>query len=522
MLVALAVPNAAAPQLTNFVVDTTADGNDGECANDCTLREAIALADTGTGRWVQVPPGVYRVTLGPLVLGNDYVVGAGFTGEASGGARTTVIDARGPGRVVQVPSGAGALLAGLTITGGSADTGGGILVGPGAQLALYDAIVKGNTATTRGGGITTAGTVLAFTSTISGNTVTGGAGGGIAVDTNGGASLFSSTVSGNRAGGGGGIATRGSLQLLQSTIARNIGSGVLQEVAEVATSLHNTLLAGNEGGACAGAITGVSRSGWSGNLDDDGTCAFATAGGGTTNANPGVAALANNGGPTDTHALASGSPAINTGDPQWCGVAGTDQRHAAFVSTCDIGAFEFGGRPPQAQLPPPEAGETVNVFEARGRVRVKLPGSDEYFELEDLQQVPVGSTFDTSKGRVTLQAAGSQRAWFYQGVFRLGQTKGRKPLSTMTLTGRLNCGSQASVAQRRKKKRRLWGDGRGRFRTRGSFSSATVRGTRWLVEDRCNGTLTRVTQGRVAVRDFVRKRTVIVRAGRTYLAKRRR
>jgi hypothetical protein len=42
------------------------------------------------------------------------------------------------------------------------------------------------------------------------------------------------------------------------------------------------------------------------------------------------------------------------------------------------------------------------------------------------------------------------------------------------------------------------------------------------VEDRCNGTLTRVKKGKVAVRDFVRKRTVIVRAGKQYLAKRRR
>ena len=68
----------------------------------------------------------------------------------------------------------------------------------------------------------------------------------------------------------------------------------------------------------------------------------------------------------------------------------------------------------------------------------------------------------------------------------------------------------------------MWGDGKGKFRTQGEFSSATVRGTRWLVEDRCNGTLTRVTKGRVAVRDFARKRTVIVRAGKSYLAKRRR
>jgi hypothetical protein len=50
--------------------------------------------------------------------------------------------------------------------------------------------------------------------------------------------------------------------------------------------------------------------------------------------------------------------------------------------------------------------------------------------------------------------------------------------------------------------RRLWGDGYGRFRTAGRYSAATVRGTRWLVEDRCDGTVTRVKRGQVAVEDF--------------------
>jgi hypothetical protein len=49
-----------------------------------------------------------------------------------------------------------------------------------------------------------------------------------------------------------------------------------------------------------------------------------------------------------------------------------------------------------------------------------------------------------------------------------------------------------------------------------------VRGTRWETIDRCDGTLTKVTRGRVAVRDFRRKKTVIVRAGKSYLAKARR
>ena len=276
------------------------------------------------------------------------------------------------------------------------------------------------------------------------------------------------------------------------------------------------------GGACGGALgTGTSRN-FSGNLVDDASCAF-TGTEGQQSVDPRLQPLRNNGGPTDTHALGAGSPAINAGDSQVCTGAGPDQRFAAPVGTCDIGAFEFGGRPPEPQLPPPTPGETVNVSESRGTVRVKLPGSNEFFDLEDAQQVPIGSTFDTVKGRVNLIAAGQQRSWFYEGVFRLGQTKGAKPLSTLTLTGKLNCGGggKANVAaKKKKKKRRLWGDGKGRFRTKGEFSSATVRGTRWLVEDRCNGTLTRVKKGRVAVR--YRGRTINLRAGQQFFAKRRR
>ena len=73
--------------------------------------------------------------------------------------------------------------------------------------------------------------------------------------------------------------------------------------------------------------------------------------------------------------------------------------------------------------------------------------------------------------------------------------------------------------------RRLFGEGKGRFRTRGRFSSATVRGTTWQTIDRCDGTLTRVPRSamgsKVSVRDLVRGRTVTLRAGQSYLAKRR-
>ena len=78
------------------------------------------------------------------------------------------------------------------------------------------------------------------------------------------------------------------------------------------------------------------------------------------------------------------------------------------------------------------------------------------------------------------------------------------------------------AAATKKKKRRLWGDGSGRFRTKGKHSAATVVGTKWLVEDRCGSTLTRVAKGRVRVRDFAKRKTVVVRAGKKYVARARR
>jgi CSLREA domain-containing protein len=515
-LIALVVPGTAAPQFGNIVVDTTADGNDGECAQDCTLREAIAVADQSQGQFVSIRPGVYRLTLGPLVLGNDTVFGVN-AGSNSAGARTTIIDARGSGRAIEVPSGATAVVAGVTITGGNAPTGGGAFVAAGGQLSLYAAIVRGNTTSGRGGGVANSGNFSAFNTTFNGNSAANG--GAISSETGGNTFLYTSTLSGNTASGnGGGIAASGSVGLQRMTIARNTaaqGGGFFDETGAVQV-MYGTLLAGNTGGSCAGFTS--SRNPWTTNLSDDATCAFA-AGQGTNGADPQIGALANNGGGTDTHALSQGSPAINGVDPNLCPQGSPDQRNAPAPDTCDIGSYEFGAQVPPSVLPPPEAGETVNVSESRGRVRIRLPGSDEFFELEDAQQVPVGSTFDTSKGRVNLIAAGQQRSWFYRGVFKLGQGKGRKPLSTLTLTGSLTCGKSANIAA--KKKRRLWGDGKGRFRTKGKHSAATVVGTKWLVEDRCNGTLTKVVKGKVRVRDFRARRTVTVRAGKQYLARAR-
>jgi hypothetical protein len=176
----------------------------------------------------------------------------------------------------------------------------------------------------------------------------------------------------------------------------------------------------------------------------------------------------------------------------------------------------------------PVVNQTIVVAESRGTVKVKVPGSNRYLDLDAKIGIPVGSTVDTRKGRVTLTSipkagAPPESAWFYDGLFKVTQTKG---ITNLTLTEPLAAcpkkGRGASAAAKKAKKRKLWGDGKGAFRTTGKYSAATVRGTTWLVQDDCTGTLTRVKVGVIAVRDTVKRKTLLIRAGKSYLAKPRR
>jgi hypothetical protein len=215
-----------------------------------------------------------------------------------------------------------------------------------------------------------------------------------------------------------------------------------------------------------------------------------------------------------------------------CAENGTITIHVGPDRTCTITAND-DPPPPTVQpavsaqeLPPPEAGKNVNALPKSGKVKVKLPGTAAYVDLDEAQQLPVGTVVDARKGHVTLVAAsndsgGTATAEFWAGIFKLGQTKGRTPTTVLRLVEKLSCpkAGRATLAAKRKKKRRLWGDGSGKFQTRGKHSAATVVGTKWLVEDRCTSTLTRVARGRVSVRDFAKKKTVIVRAGKKYVAR---
>jgi hypothetical protein len=173
--------------------------------------------------------------------------------------------------------------------------------------------------------------------------------------------------------------------------------------------------------------------------------------------------------------------------------------------------------------PTPVPNQTIVVAPATGKVLVKLKGQRGFEPLDITKGIPNGSEVDVRTGRVTLTSipkagAAPQTAVFFDGLFRVTQSRG---ITNLTLTEQLAAcpkkkSSRASAAAK-KKSRKLWGDGKGAFRTSGKYSAATVRGTRWLVEDTCAGTRTRVTQGTVTVRH--RNRTIIVRPGKPYLAK---
>lgn len=202
----------------------------------------------------------------------------------------------------------------------------------------------------------------------------------------------------------------------------------------------------------------------------------------------------------------------------------TDAGGAETQRTANGGAESM---PAWGRLPassPPQAGKVASVDVVKGTVTIQLPGSDAFVSLEDSTAIPIGSTLDTTKGTlrvVTSDAAGgSQTGDFYDGVFRLTQKKGAA-LTDLKLSGGSfkSCPkARKASAAKAKSVRHLWGKSTGKFRTTGRYASATVRGTTWKTDDRCDGTLVKVTSGSVLVRDRKAHRSVVVRRGKSYLA----
>jgi hypothetical protein len=185
-----------------------------------------------------------------------------------------------------------------------------------------------------------------------------------------------------------------------------------------------------------------------------------------------------------------------------------------------------GALTPSETLPDPVAGSTANAEAVKGTVLVKEPGSGKFVPLAAADQIPIGSELDTTKGTMKLTTAAgagkTQSGTFGGGLFKLGQSKSPKPVTQLKLTGKLRCARRGKTARAAaSRSRRLFGNARGRFRTRGRNSTATVRGTRWLVKDTCAGTLTIAQKGTVVVRDLVKRRTKVLHTGQRYLARSR-
>lgn len=355
----------------------TSDGN-------CSLREAIQAANmdvavdactagSGADRIV-VPAGAYALS----------IAGAGEDENATGdlditadltitgaGAATTIVDGAGLDRVFHIdPAGVGvtAELSGVTVENGLAagaffTLGGGILNG--GTLTLNNSAVRNNTGVTLdvfGGGIFNAGTMTLNDSTVNDNTAVSGGG----IRNAGTLALKRSTVSGNSSGAsGGGIANTGTLTIENSIVSGNTGffgggidnfiAGTLSSASSTVTgnsavfgggivnsgllTLKNTIVGKNSasgsGGDCAGTPASAGN-----NLDSDQSCGLAGPGD-ISGVDPRLGPLADNGGPTKTHALLGGSLAINAGSGD-CPPPFTDQRGVARSqgAACDIGSFE--------------------------------------------------------------------------------------------------------------------------------------------------------------------------------------
>jgi hypothetical protein len=210
--------------------------------------------------------------------------------------------------------------------------------------------------------------------------------------------------------------------------------------------------------------------------------------------------------------------------------------------------------------PPPVLGKTANVAPVSGVVYIELPPGATlasfshsplptqaftaltkgraFIPLTEARQIPLGSTLDTSAGvvRITTATTASRKGKlqsgdFGTGIFKLLQQRKQRGLTELNIidnhSERQVCastgkGKKARIAAGHPSKQvlgRLTANSHGHFTARGKYSAATVRGTVWGVQNRCDGTLTRVVRGTLSVRDFRKRKTITLFTGQSYLAR---
>jgi hypothetical protein len=223
-----------------------------------------------------------------------------------------------------------------------------------------------------------------------------------------------------------------------------------------------------------------------------------------------------------------------------------------------LGADQILQTPVDPPPPPPVLGRTANIAPVSGVVYIELPPGATlasfspsalptqafaaltkgrtFVPLTEARQIPLGSILDTSKGvaRITTATTASRKGKlqsgdFGAGLFKLLQNRRQKGLTELDIIdnhspGQLcaSKGKKATIASRHPSSRvlgRLTANSHGHFTARGQYSAATVRGTVWGVQNRCDGTLTRVVRGALSVRDFRLRKTITLFTGQTYLAR---
>lgn len=289
----------------------------------------------------------------------DSNTAAGFGGGINNSGDVTITESSIDGNHATAHSGGGIEMAHGTLTitnsgimnntagefGGALDSSDGTV-----HVTITDTTISGNSAVNAGGGIYSIISNSTFTvnhTTLSSNSaMTGGA---IRNDFAS-MTLANSTVSGNTAQYGGGIYSgdSGTTNLINSTVTKNtsttggLGGGIYNpDDAPGATNLSNTIVAEQLSGAdCAG--LGIISHGH--NMDSLNTCNLNTTGD-IHDGNANLGPLADNGGPTLTHALHADSDAIDAGDDSVCAadpINNKDQRNVArpIGPHCDIGSYE--------------------------------------------------------------------------------------------------------------------------------------------------------------------------------------
>ncbi len=358
--IALSVPVARAD---SFTVDTVADGvdanpGDAACATAggaCTLRAAIQEANAFTGTAsdsITLPAGNYELS----VADGDGSVDLDITSPITingGGAPGTFVDPLDADRAFDVAATGLVGISNLTVRNGSASSdggdGGGIRNQDG-QLQLSNVALDVNAApaaTVGGGGLfNDHGSVTIADSTISTNTAAGAsAGGGGIANFAGTVTMTNVTISGNSSAKGGAIynahdgAATGDVSTNNVTIAANTSAGGNLFNDSGSVSFRNTIVGPNTGPNCVTDLTGTFVSAGY-NLSNDDDCPFFALGD-LQLLDPDLGPLADNGGPTKTHAISLQSNAVNAGDDAGC--ADTDQRgfDRPQGAHCDIGAFEL-------------------------------------------------------------------------------------------------------------------------------------------------------------------------------------